>query len=427
MKEYNTPMNNYHTQTKHSYHSVRSHPNYLDWESQPAPFKIYNRFLRMVKLDDANPLHRMLYRIGGITAKKVYPGTEYYLRTIPSAGALYPVEFYFQTREVEGFEDGIWHFDVRNGAIKLLYRLGAEEGVEAYFEDSRLIRGFLFLLSTIYYRSAWKYKNRAFRYCLLDTGHAHGTIEASAFLNDYAANIRYRFDKVALNRAFGFSYKEFFLSAVTVGAPIQNHATSLRIQLPDINPLYARNEVIERAYQDSLQLQTCKKQTQYEGFGFDKVRFEEVIYRRRSIREFQGKPISKAMLDVILENLAKPMLSDCDEKVKIWYIINRVEGMDSGLYLDGRCLKRGDFHQKAGYLCLEQRLGSDSAVTFFLTTESQNYQSAYQKAGHIGHRLYLVSAYLGIGCSGIGAYYDDETAAFLETEDMVLYALAIGY
>ena len=100
--------------------------------------------------------------------------------------------------------------------------------------------------------------------------------------------------------------------------------------------------------------------------------------------------------------------------------------MKQGLWLEGKLLRERDFSQKAGYLCLEQRLGSESAVTFFLTTDSANYQAAYQKAGHIGHRLYLVSAYLGLGCSGIGAYYDDETAAFLQTDEMILYALAVG-
>jgi hypothetical protein len=37
-----------------------------------------------------------------------------------------------------------------------------------------------------------------------------------------------------------------------------------------------------------------------------------------------------------------------------------------------------------------------------------------------------VSHSLGIGCSGIGAYYDDETPKFLETDKAVLYAIAIG-
>ncbi len=416
----------YHAATGHSWQSVRTHPNYLEWEKQPVPFKIYNDFLDMIALDDADPVHRMLYRIGGITAKKVYPGTEYYLRTIPSAGALYPVEFYIQIREVAGFEDGIYHFDVRNSALKLLHRLGLEEGVESLFSDRRMVRGFLFLLSTIYYRSSWKYKKRAFRYCLLDAGHGLGTIEASSYLYGHAANIRYRFDKPALNEAFGFGYKEFFLSAAVVGAPTDARASWLDLSLPDINPPIEREKLIETAYADSLALYACHAQRRYVPFGYGVGRFEEVIYQRRSAREFRGEAISRASLDAILGKLSLPILSDCDEPVHIYYVVNRVEGMAPGLYLDGKLLREGDLSRKAGYLCLEQALGSESAVTFFLTSGAANYQAAYQKAGMIGHRLYLASGYLGIGCSGIGAYYDDETAAFLQTEEIILYALAIG-
>ena len=32
----------YHNTTKHSWHSVRSNPHYLDWENQPLAFKIYS-------------------------------------------------------------------------------------------------------------------------------------------------------------------------------------------------------------------------------------------------------------------------------------------------------------------------------------------------------------------------------------------------
>ena len=33
---------------------------------------------------------------------------------------------------------------------------------------------------------------------------------------------------------------------------------------------------------------------------------------------------------------------------------------------------------------------------------------------------------MDIGCSGIGAFYDRETAEFLQTDALILYALAIG-
>jgi len=416
----------YHQQTKHSYASVRSNPNYLEWEKQPVPFKIYNEFIQMIKLDDTNEIHKFIYRLGGITAKKVYPETEYFLRTIPSAGALYPVEFYCQIRGEAGFEDGIYHFDVRNSALKLLHRLGVGEGVEVYFEDKRRVKGFLFLLSTVYYRSSWKYKHRAFRYCLLDAGHGLGTLEASGYLIQKACVVRYQFDKLGLNEVFGFSNKEFFLSSVMVGSVQSDFVNYLDLHIPPINAPIEENPLIEQAYKDSVVLEDCKKQYSYEPFGYDYTRFEEAVMKRRSIREFGEQSISKGAMEVILENLHKNILSDCDEKVNIYYVVNRVDGVEAGLYHDSKLLKGGDFSQEAGYLCLEQSLGRQSAMTFFLTTNAKNYQCAYQKAGHMGHRLYMVSEYLGLGCSGIGAYYDDETDTFLETDEMVLYAFAIG-
>lgn len=415
----------YHEATKHSFESIRNSPNYLDWNTQPSALKMYNQFENIIKLDGKSDLHNFIYRLGGITAKKTYPGTEYYLRTLPSAGALFPVEIYFQAREVEGFKDGVYHFDVANSSVKLLYELNGD-GVESAFEDNRAIKGLIVLYSTIYYRSSWKYKHRGFRYCLLDCGHALGAMEASSYLYDHACVIRYRFDKMQLNEAFGFGKQEFFLASGILGAPKNERIETFDMQLKDINPKYERNEMIEKAYQDSLELSSCKRKYTFSEFSFHKEIFEETIFKRRSIREFTTSTITKASYEAILEIVQKPVMSDCDEEVHLYCIVNSVEGVERGLYLDGACLKEGDFRHEAGYLCLEQALGRQSAVTFFLTTSSNNYQSAYQKAGIIGHRLYLASEYLKIGCSGIGAYYDDETKAFLQSDDMILYGVTIG-
>ena len=46
--------------------------------------------------------------------------------------------------------------------------------------------------------------------------------------------------------------------------------------------------------------------------------------------------------------------------------------------------------------------------------------------GTVGQRLYLAAQVQGIGASGIGAYYDEEVREFLETEEKILYAFAIG-
>ncbi|MCH9813412.1 MAG: SagB family peptide dehydrogenase [Epsilonproteobacteria bacterium] len=418
-------MYNYHEETKHSYQSIRNKPNYLDWNLQPSTFKIYNQFENMIILEGENRVHNFIYRLGGVTVKKQYPNSKHYLRTIPSAGALYPVEIYFQARDVEGFEDGVYHFDIANSAVKLLYRLKGD-GVESVYADNRAVKGFIFFYSTLYFRSFWKYKNRAFRYCLLDCGHALGGIEASCYLYEHAYVIHYQFDKKRLNDAFGFGKQEFFLASVVVGISTEDRVSAFDMQLDDINPVYERSSMIEEVYEKSIALPECESKYTFSPFTFHQEVFEESIFKRRSIRNFTTSMISKASYESILEIVQKPIMSDCDTVVQLYAIVNEVEGVQRGLYLDGKCIKVGDFREKAGYLCLEQALGRQSAVTFFLTTSSQNYQSAYQKAGILGHRIYLASEYFKIGCSGIGAYYDDETKAFLETKDMILYGVTIG-
>ncbi|SFP92028.1 nitroreductase family protein [Hydrogenimonas thermophila] len=419
----------YHETTKHSWISVRQNPNRLDWNNQPSSLKFYPKEYRRIQLSKEFSAHNFIYHIGGITAKKSYPGVEYYLRTNPSAGALYPNELYFQARNVDGFDDGIYHFEVGSSSAVLLQNLSEDEGLEPLLHIDNPMNGLLFFISSPWYRSAWKYKNRAYRYCLLDAGHILGSIEAGSYLYEHAYRVAYNIDLKELNRFFNFGREEFFLSAAIVAIPKKGKTVKLpdsKIKQVDPAGVFEPNQIIEQAYSDTLDLQKCKKEPRFPKFTFHKQAWEETILKRRSIREFSGKSITKAQFEAIMEIIEQPVPSDCDEPLKVYAVLNRVVGMPIGIYHNGKLLKNGDFSKKAGYLCLEQRLGSDSAVTFFLLSDGCNYRSLYQKAGFIAHRIYLTANYLGIGCSGIGAYYDDEVSEFLGDESMVLYALAIG-
>ena len=428
-------LNPYHQNTKHSYFSVRNNPNRVDWNNPPNRFKNYPDSYKRIALDSSNENYNFLYLISGITAKKTYPGIEYYLRVNPSAGALYPNEVYFQVRNVDGFEDGIYHLEVVTSSAVKLQKIELNQGVETLLGLDFSVDGFIFFISSLYFRSSWKYKNRAFRYCLLDAGHLLGSIEASSYLFDKEFEILYDFPKQKLNDFFYFDEKEFFTAVCLVGTKKDDKKESFSLTLSTLDgssyeegkiSFFVKNELIEKAYEDTLEIKNKKSEKKKALFNFQKQRFKDVIFKRRSIREFTKQSISKVQFEAILNVLNQPITNDCDEEVDIFYTINRVEGLQIGLYKNGLLLKNGDFSSKAGYLCLEQELGKDSAVTFFLTTKSKNYQEAYQKAGIIGHRLYLASNYLDIGCSGIGAYYDDEVCEFLQEQTMVLYALAIG-
>ncbi len=418
----------YHETTKHSWISVRQHAYTLDWSTQPSTYKRYPVDFPRISLLEENPIKRFLYRVAGITAKKSYPGVEYYLRTNPSAGALYPNEVYFQARGVEGFADGIYHLEVASSSAVLLRSIDESEGLEAALEDSRRRRGLLLFVSGIYWRSSWKYRDRAFRYVLLDAGHLLGSSEAAVLLWKKDYRIRYRIDREGLNRFFGFGREEGMLSAFDLSTPESEEVRLPKGSLRQTDPTgsFEPNEWIEAVYRESGHLQVCHDECRVPQLPFEREAWAEAILRRRSIRQFSRRSISKEELVQILDWAQAPVPSDCDETVELYGVINRVEGMEPGLVKEGEYLKRGDFSNKAGYLCLEQGLGSESAVTFFLVSSGRNYALLYQKAGLIGHRLYLAATVLGIGASGIGAYYDDEVREFLGTEGKILYAFAIG-
>jgi len=432
-------MNNYHDKTKHSYYSIRQNASYMDWSTQPSTYKVYPDDFQKIVLKDTLKEHKFVYLIGGISAKKTYPGSEYFLRTNPSAGALFPNELYFQARGVVGFEDGIYHFEVQSSSVTLLHALDGD-GVEVHLGLEKPIKGFIFLLSAVYFRSSWKYKDRAFRYCLLDGGHLLGQIEASSYIKDFACRHLYDFNKECLNALFGFNKQEFFIAASIVGVPKQEALPQpLVLALPSVDATgsFFENSLVEESYHDTLVVREKHACTKAAKFTFRKDVFEEVMFKRRSIREMTKQGISKEAFSFIMDVIHQPILSDVDEDVEIYVVVNRVIDMPLGIYTsragsrahDGQFVKYGDFAKKAGYLCLEQyHLGENSALTIFLASNSKNYQAMYQKAGIIGNRLYLASNYLQIGCSGIGAYYDDEVAAFLELDDayMILYGICVG-
>lgn len=420
----------YHASTKHSYNSVRTNPNRLSWEDQPSTYKNYPDSYEKVKLDLDKEEDNFLYHIAGLTTKKSYPSGEYYLRINPSAGALYPNELYFQVRGVEGKEDGVYHYEVKSSSLTLLQSINDDEGLEPYFGYKTAMKGYLFLVSAIYYRSSWKYKDRAFRYCLLDTGHMLGCIEASALLKPHAVQMVYTIEREKLNRMFGFEEREWFLAGCSMAVPLHGQEVSaLEFEIPyvDGSRTFEKNDLIEEAYIETMRLENCKRQIKAAKFTYNTNKLKETIFARRSQRGFNEGAITKGQFNYIMDVMHQPILSDCDEDVSVYVVLNRVLDMPLGLYKDGEYVKHGDFAKHAGYLSLEQySLSQQGAMAFFLTSKAKNYQALYQKAGIIGQRLYVAAQYMHIGCSGVGAYYDDEVNTFVENDEMVLYALAIG-
>ncbi|MEC4815646.1 MAG: nitroreductase family protein [Scytonema sp. PMC 1069.18] len=417
----------YHDATKHSYVSVMLDPNYVDASTQPSPFKFYPKFYRRLKLDVNNPIHSFIWLTSAITFEKFYQDEPYYLRVNPSAGGLYPTELYVQIRGIEGIIDGIYHLEVANNSLTLIYEL-IDDGLESYIFPYNRIIGFIFFISCVYYRSSWKYKERSVRYCFLDSGHHLGAVAASAYFHDKNIQLIFDFDKLALNADLGFENKEFITACAISGEFQEKPVRRLRLNVPFVcgTDYFEANKFIEDGYQETALQPSSQKLLEYPQFCFDKEQFFQTVWNRRSIRRFHKQSISTEVFCNILQAAEKPIPTEHFEEIEIYSVINRVEGILPGIYHRKQLIKAGDFSDRVKYLCVNQALVKDSAVVLFLVSDYSNYQTAMQIAGFLGQRVYLFSNYWNVHCSGIGAFYDDETRDFLGTPKDILYALVIG-
>jgi len=175
----------------------------LDWGGQPERYKTYADAERIVLPDphdyrglsfeeavetrrsvrdySAEPLSseelsRLLHAAQGITERR------WGFRAAPSAGALYPIELYAVVHNVVSLEPGVYHYAVQEHGLELLRQGDFRVAVM----QAGLGQGFLgqanvcFVLSVIFQRTRWRYRERTYRYVLLEAGHVGQNIYLAA-------------------------------------------------------------------------------------------------------------------------------------------------------------------------------------------------------------------------------------------------------
>jgi SagB-type dehydrogenase family enzyme len=205
----------YHERTKHHFNRFAPGPGQLDWANQPDPFRRYAGAplirLPILKADEAprSPAYESLYAPGAVasaplsvrvlsrlleyalalSAWKQAGGTRWALRANPSSGNLHPTEGYVLIGGIAelGEAPGLFHYAPREHGLERR----ADCPPELF---ARLMRGlppqaFLVGLSSVYWREAWKYGERAFRYCHHDAGHAIGSVRIAAATLGWSARV----------------------------------------------------------------------------------------------------------------------------------------------------------------------------------------------------------------------------------------------
>src|ERR1700681_3156590 len=100
-------------------------------------------------------------------------GAGYILRVNPSSGNLHPTECYLALRGFSSLDDGLYHYRADLHALEIRGTGGwtpalARDLEVPWASGAALIVG----LTSIFWREAWKYGERAYRYCCHDLGHA---------------------------------------------------------------------------------------------------------------------------------------------------------------------------------------------------------------------------------------------------------------
>jgi SagB-type dehydrogenase family enzyme len=479
----------YHEATKHSLESLSRMRQVLDWANMPDPFRHYEGVPVLdLPADPPTPetpaldilrgisgttavgdgptfLSQLLFYSAAISASKRVPSTgyNYALRVNPSSGNLHPTEFHFVTRGLKGWPDGLYHYDPSR-------HMAEQRGLGDFeMKLASASASIVFVLTSIVWREAWKYGERAYRYCLHDIGHAWQALALSAraigchssaaghFLDDDVAGTLH------LNRD---EWPMLIVSLHGNSIPVREADTGKTVWFGgQANQL--STETVAYPLIDSIHFAT--KQSGIGSFGTSFAAstptgsgeiklpppasstrsFGEVTRMRRSALDFLGgkQSMSLAQLSAILAVTAQPLSADFSGTrfIQLFLYAHRVVELQPGIYryLPKRVglerIKSGDQRVVAAGLSLGQDLAGNACVTFSMigdldraarTYGDRGYRYVHFEAGAIGQALYLAAEALGLGATGIGAFYDDEVHRHLNlvpNQGQVVYHFAIGY
>jgi SagB-type dehydrogenase family enzyme len=144
-------------------------------------------------------------------------------RAAPSGGARHAIECYLVALNVRGLRRGLYHYSVRDNALVSLPNEVSREQVARFMKGQRGLAdaSALFLMSAVFGRSQWKYRDpRAYRVLLLDLGHICQNLLLVATSLGAGAFCTAAFDDDAIDRHLGLDgVSESVMYVAGIGRP----------------------------------------------------------------------------------------------------------------------------------------------------------------------------------------------------------------
>ena len=382
MTKHSDTVLNYHQRTKHTLQRYAKGPESIDWEDQPDHFRRFSGCeivslplpgteieVLFAELDtpEAIPLKPLtMTNIGlllelafGLSAWKQYGPSRWSLRCNPSSGNLHPTEVYLISADQEHLKAGVYHYVSHDHALEQRCRFSDN------LPDGSLYLGF----SSIHWREAWKYGERAFRYCQHDIGHALGALRYAAATLGWRIELMAEAADADIAHLLGIDRLEEFkaleqespdlLCRIKIG--VDSHQVN-KACVDELDNLLAAVKAGAwagkadslKAYHmykwpviDEVAIAAHKPRTQEDNWQATAIKplptacmqtATSLIRQRRSAQQFDGKmaPMPKAdfyrILAAVLPSAATFQAWPWQAKVHLFIFVHRVEGLEPGIY-----------------------------------------------------------------------------------------------
>ncbi len=385
MTEDSAAVLHYHQRTKHQVNAYAKGPASLDWDDQPNPFRRFQGCETVAlpppgkelacafgDLDNAqsvpgqsvdlNSIGLLLELALGLSAWKQYGPDKWALRCNPSSGNLHPTECYLISTHAALVPPGVYHYVSYDHCLERRASFS-----EAHGKDEIYIA-----LSSIHWREAWKYGERAFRYCQHDVGHALAALSYAAAALGWRLELCSEVADHDLAHWLGLDRSEDFV-------PQEHEAPDLLLRLlaepnapfaeapPQLAKLYASVQWYGSAtalsgrhfYQwpiiDNVAKHTQKPITSLERYQptplalaapSQHIKASQLIRQRRSAQHFNAKAEALGLADfqriigATITNSKAPFTSwNWAPEVHLFIFVHQVAGLVPGLYCVPRSAK----------------------------------------------------------------------------------------
>ena len=389
-------------------------------------------------------LSSILYHAAAVIRRRLLRDGEVHYRAAASAGALYPTEIYVVCGDLDGLRAGVYHYNPPDNTLARLRNGDLRRWVAAAAGDHAAYPATL-VFTTVFWRSAWKYRERGYRYCYWDLGTMAANLLAAGNAEGVAAGLRFGFVDRMLT---GFLGIEGMAEAPSLVALLGDPDRELPDgQLPpgsgDVPGLLPQesNDLtagaidypLSRALHLASWLRTADEVASWNGAGQASLaqderdgtgtgddfrplrsgrdgRFDagidpashpaaalgECIRSRGSTRRFAPDAAIpwaafRSVIDAATggDTAAMPRpASGFAPWLRLYFIVNAVDGLAPGAYYYNpfyqglRRLRAGDFRDTAGHLGFEQALPADAAAVAFITADLAAVQRDFGARGY---------------------------------------------